>query len=121
MGTVALTYIASSIQNSGAAANLAERNKEALYEDLTSNNAFQPLAFDNGTTGGRNTQVCVTALSSNPGVYEEKRATFLRQRISMEIQWANATCVRGNSVIKNSLGEITLPNALKYPVFFVRF
>lgn len=42
-------------------------------------------------------------------VSEEKRATeFLRRRISLEIQRENATCVRGISVVKNSLGEITL-------------
>lgn len=92
--TVTLTYIAGTTQNSGAAANLAERNKKALYSDLTSSYALQFLAFETMGPWGEKIRKFVSQLGRPiQEVSEEKSATkFLRQRISSETQWGRHLC-----------------------------
>ena len=98
---------AGSVCNPGTAA--AEERKIDKYKDLVNDGyLFQPLAFEIQGAAGPSTEVFVSKLCKNLSICtEEPRAgIFLKQRISLAIQIANAACVFGTINDKIFFDEI---------------
>ena len=88
--------IAGSVCNPGTAAAEAEEQKIDKYEEFVNDGyLFQPLAFEIQGAAGPSTVIFLSKLCKNLSIYtEEPRAgSFLKQRISLAIQIANAACV----------------------------
>ena len=89
---------AGSVCNPGTAAAEAEEQKNDKYKDLVDNGyLFQPLVFEIQGTAGPSTENFLSKLCKNLSICtEEPRAgSFLKQRIYLAIQIANAACVLG--------------------------
>ena len=89
---------AMSICNPGTAAAEAEERKNDKYKDLVDDRyLFHPLAFEIKGAAGPSPEIFLSMLCKNLSICtEEPRAgSFLKQRISMAIQIANAACVLG--------------------------
>ena len=99
---------AGSVCNPGTAAAEAEERKIDKYKDLVNDGyLFQPLAFEIQGAAGPSTEVFLSKLRKNLSICtEEPRAgSFLKQRISLAIQIANAACVLGTLNDKITLKE----------------
>ena len=96
---------AGSVCKPGTAAAEAEERKIDKYKDLVNDGyLFQPLAFEIQGAAGPSTEVFCKNLSI---CTEEPRAgSFLKQRISLAIQIANAACVLGTINDKITFDEI---------------
>ena len=84
---------AGSVCNPGTAAAETEEQKIDQYKDLVNDGyLFQPLAFEIQGAAGPSTEVFLSKLCKNLSICtEEPRAgSFLKQRISLAIQIANA-------------------------------
>ena len=100
---------AGSICNPGTAAAEAEERKIDKYKDLVNDGyLFQPLAFEIQGAAGPSTEVFLSKLCKNLSICTEKRraGSFLKQRISLAIQIANAACVLGTINDKITFDEI---------------
>ena len=89
---------AGSVCNPGTAAAEAEEQKIDKYKDLVNDGYhFQPLAFEIYSAAGPSTEFFLSKLCKNLSICtEEPRAgSFLKQRISLARQIANAACVLG--------------------------
>ena len=76
----------------------AEKQKIYKYKDLVNDGyLFQPLIFEIQGAAGPSTEIFLSKLCKNLSICtEEPRAgSFLKQRISLAIQIANAACVLG--------------------------
>ena len=100
--TLAQTYVASTSQLAGAAADAAETRKQRKYEALEDRFIVQPIGFETMGSWGAGARSFLTDVGSRV-----KRATgnqrameFLRQRVSIEIQRGNAAAVMGT--VENS-------------------
>ena len=104
--------IAGSVCNPGTAAAEAEERKIDKYKDLVNDGyLFQPLAFEIQSAAGPSTEVFLSKLCKNLSIStEEPRAgsflKFLKQRISLAIQIANAACVLGTINDKKTFDKI---------------
>ena len=84
--------------NPGTAAAEAEERKNDKYKDLVdAGHLFQPLAFEIHVAAGSSTEFFLSKFCLNLSICtEEPRVgSFLKQRISLAIQVANAVCVLG--------------------------
>ena len=100
---------AGSVCNPGTAAAKAEERKIDKYKDLENDGyLFQPLAFEIQGVAGPSTVIFLSKLCKNLSICtEEPRAgSFLKQRISLAIQIANAACVLGTINDKITFVEI---------------
>ena len=100
---------AGSVCNPGTAAAEAEERKIDKYKNLVNDGyLFQPLAFEIQGAAGSSTEVFLSKLHKNLSICtEEPRAgSFLKQRISLAIQIANANCVLGTLNDKITFNEI---------------
>ena len=100
---------AGSVCNPGTAAAEAEERKIDKYKDLVNDGyLFQPLAFEIQGAAGPRTEIFLSKLCKNLSICtEEPRAgSFLKQRISLAIQIANAACVLGTINDKITFDEI---------------
>ena len=100
---------AGSVCNPGTAAAEAEERKMDKYKDLVNDGyLFQPLAFEIQGAAGPSTEIVLSKLCKNLSICtEEPRAgSFLKQRISLAIQIANAACVLGTINDKIKFDEI---------------
>ena len=98
-----------SVCNPGTAAAEAEEPKSDKCKDLVADGyLFQPLAFEIQSAAGSSTEFFLNKLCKNLSLCtEEPRAgSFLKQRISLTIQIANASCVLGTLNDKTILDEI---------------
>ena len=98
-----------SVCNPCTAAAEAEERKNDKYEDLVDDGyLFQPLAFEIQGAAGHSTESFLSKLCKNLSICtEEPRAgSFLKQRISLAIQIANAACVLGTINDKITFDEI---------------
>ena len=89
---------AGSVCNPGTAAAEAEERKIDKYKDLVNDGyLFQPLALKIQGAAGPSTEIFLSKFCKNLSIcIEEPRAgSFLKQRISLAIQIANAACVLG--------------------------
>ena len=103
------TINAGSVFNPGAAAAEAEERKGYKYKDLVDDGyLFQPLAFEIQGAAGSSTEIFLNKLCKNKSICtEEPRASsFLKQRISLAIQIANAACVLETIEDKINIDEI---------------
>ena len=112
-----------SVCNPGTAAAEAEERKSDKYKDLVDDAyLFQPLAFEIQDAAGPSTELFLSKLCMNLSICtEEPRAgSFLKQRISLAIQIANAACVLGTINDKNNFRRNFLFVTLVYYVFSCR-
>ena len=103
------TINAGSVCNPGTAAAEAEERKNDKYNVFVDDGyLFQPLAFEIQGAAGPSTEICLSKLCKNLSICtEEPRAgSFLKQRISLAIQIANAACVLGTINDKIAFDEI---------------
>lgn len=95
--TMAASYLNMTANNSGAAADQAERHKHNDYIDIKTQYHFTPLAFETFGSVGPETEVFLKKLGKlmkkNTG--EPRSLDFLLQRISIAIQRGNAICIKG--------------------------
>ena len=96
--------------NAGSVCNPeAEEQKIDKYKVLVNDvYPFQPLAFEIQGAAGSSTQIFLSKFCKNLSICtEESRAgRFLKQRISLAIQIANAACVLGTTNDKITFDEI---------------
>ena len=98
---------AGSVCNPGTAAAEAEEQKIGKYKDLVNDGyLFQPLAFEIQGAAGHSTEVFLSKLCKNLSTEEPRAGSFLKQRISLAIQIANAACVLGTINDKITFDEI---------------
>ena len=100
---------ARSVCNPGTAAAEAEERKIDKYKDLVNDGyLFQPLVFEIPVAACPSTEIFLSKLCKNLSICtEEPRAgSFLKQRISLAIQIANAACVLGTINDKIIFDEI---------------
>ena len=115
---------AGSVCNPGTAAAEAEERKTDKYKDLVNDGyLFQPLAFEIQGAVGPSTDVFLSKLSKNLSICTEepRAASFLKQRISLAIQIANAACVLGALNDKNNFQRNFLFVTLVYNIISCRF
>ena len=106
--TLADTYISLTSETPGAAAEKAEKAKIALYEELTLDYEFSPIAIETFGSWGQNGHSLVKEIGQKLcDITGEKRSTFyLFQRISMAVQRGNATSILGTVSSSSNLDEI---------------
>ena len=94
--TVASSYINATSNNSGAAADQAERDKHNHYIDLKNQFCFTPLAFESFGSIGPETVIFLSKLGKlmKRQTGEPRSLEFLLQRISIAIQRGNAVSIR---------------------------
>ena len=93
----------------GTAAGETEEQKNAKYIDLVDDGyLFQPLAFDIQGAAGPSTEIFLSKLCKNLsiGTEEPRASSFLKRRISLAKQIANAACVLGTINDKITFDEI---------------
>jgi len=96
ISTLADSYLHTSAQTAGGAADLAASRKEAKYSDLPSSYIFQPLAFE--TLGPLS--ACTTAFVTELGrrlsqsTDDSRETAFLFQRLSVAIQRFNSVLIQ---------------------------
>merc|ERR1712228_622294 len=83
--TLAGTYISSTSEIPGSAAERAEKSKMALYQELTNDYIFTPIAIETYGSWGKQGHSLVKEIGQKlHGITGDKRSTFyLFQRISM--------------------------------------
>ena len=114
---------AGSVCNPGTAAAEAEERKIDKYKDLVIDGyLFQPLSFEIQGAAGPSTEMFLSKLCKNLRICtEEPRAgSFLKQRISLAIQLANASCVFGTINAKITFDEVFLFVTLVYYIISCR-
>jgi hypothetical protein len=98
--TLAESYINSSAQSSGAAAQIADERKTSKYSFLPQNYLFQPIAFETlgpiNSTGSEFLSDLGGRLEQVSGDARER--SFLYQRLSVIVQRFNAVAFRGSFV-----------------------
>ena len=95
--TLANSYIPLTSEMAGKAAEKAEKSKIALYEELTNDYIFTPVAVETFGSWGRLGHDLIKEIGRRLCIITgDKRSTFyLFQRISMSIQRGNAASVLG--------------------------
>ena len=107
--------ITGSLRNPGTAAAEAEEQKINKYKDFVDDGClFQPLAFEIQGLTGSSIEIFSIKFCENLSICtEEPRAgRFLKQRISLSIQIANAACILGKINDKRTFDELFLFVAL---------
>ena len=106
--TLADTYISLTSETSGSAAERAEKAKNALYQELTNDYQFTPIAVETFGSWGHQGHSLVKEIGQKLcDITGDKRSTFyLFQRISMAIQRGNASSVLGTVSSSSNMEEI---------------
>jgi hypothetical protein len=107
--TMAISYIADSINAAGSAAAAAEQRKIHHYRELVEGRfIFGPLAFETFGPWGPECKLLIGEIGRKitERTGEKRSSEFLRQRISIEIQRGNAACVFGTHKASRGLDEI---------------
>ena len=114
---------AGSVCNPGTAVTEAEERKNDKYKDLVVDGyLFQPLAFEIQGAAGPSTEIFLSKLCKNLSICtkEPRAGSFLKQRISLAVQIANAACVLGTINDKITFDEFFLFLTLVYYIFSCR-
>ena len=108
MSTLADSYISLTSESPGSAAERAEKAKTALYEELTNDYKFIPIAVETFGSWGQQGHSLVKEIGQKLSeITGEKRSTFyLFQRISMAIQRGNAACIVGTAPVSEGMEEV---------------
>ncbi|XP_055327217.1 uncharacterized protein LOC129580633 [Paramacrobiotus metropolitanus] len=106
--TFATSYVASSSEAAGSAADDAETRKRNLYSELTDRHFFEPIALETMGSCGGSTRHFINEVGRRIKEQTgEARATeFLWQRLSVEIQRGNAASVLGTVGCSKQLEEL---------------
>lgn len=106
--TLALSHLAASTSTVASAANQAERLKRRKYDEIKPNYLFCPLGFETfGPWGIEATSLLHEIGKRIRAQNEERRSTeFLRERIGIDIQRGNASCVLGTRPFSDNLDEL---------------
>jgi hypothetical protein len=107
----ASSYRSAALGAAGSVALLAEARKRERYVDLLDEYVFVPLAFETTGTFGPEalalTKRIGRAITTRTG--EERATSFIRQRISVEIQRGNAQAIMETQPELGSLHEAVEP------------
>ena len=106
--TLADSYIQLTSKSAGSAAEKAEKLKIDLYEELTNDYIFCPVAVETFGSWGQKGHSLITEIGKKLfDITGEKRSTFyLFQKISMAIQRGNAASILGTVGSSRDLDEI---------------
>ncbi|GAU93516.1 hypothetical protein RvY_05446 [Ramazzottius varieornatus] len=90
--TLAQTYLQGSTNQVGCAANQAEENKRRKYEELEGRYLFCPVEFETYGVFGNEARELVEKIRRKVAARtgEPRSLSFLKQKISVEIQRGNA-------------------------------
>ncbi|GAV09243.1 hypothetical protein RvY_18815 [Ramazzottius varieornatus] len=106
--TLARTYLQGSTNQVGYAANQAEEKKRRKYEELEGRYLFCPVGFETYGVFGNEARELVEKIGKKVAARtgEPRSLSFLKQKISIEIQTGNAACVFGTFGHSRGLEEI---------------
>ena len=106
--TVAQSYVKTTRSTAGAAADQAEEFKMQKYRILSDRYHFKPLGFETFGSWGQSAVEIIGQIGRRIGeeTGEPRSLSFLRQRISIEIQRGNASFVLGTFKFNKGLDEI---------------
>ena len=106
--TLADTYVSTNSKTSRKAAERAEKSKMILYEKLTKDYIFTPIAIETLGSWGKQGHELVKEIGRKIcEVTGERRSSFcLLQRISMAVQRGNAASILGTVSSSSNLEEI---------------
>ena len=106
--TVAQSYVKTTRSTAGGAADQAEELKMQKYRILSDRYHFKPLGFETFGSWGQSAVEIIGQIGRRIGeeTGEPRSLSFLRQRISIEIQLGNATSVLGTFNFNKGLAEI---------------
>ncbi|XP_055330817.1 uncharacterized protein LOC129583125 [Paramacrobiotus metropolitanus] len=106
--TVALSHIAATSKQAGAAAARAEQDKVAKYQELTRDYLFRAFGVETLGPLGPDASRLVTEVGKmiQQETGEVRAMEFLRQRISIDIQRGNAASVMGTAPVSANLDEM---------------
>ena len=101
-------YIKPTRTAAGPAANQAEEFKLQKYRTLADRYHFKPLGFETFGSWGQSALEVIEQIGRRMGeeTGEPKSLSFLRRRISIEIQRGNATSLLGTFKFNKGLDEI---------------
>ena len=108
MDTVAQSYIKATRTTAGAVADQTEEFKLQKYRTLADRYHFKPLGFETFGSWGQSAVEVIGQIRRRIGeeTGEPKSLSFLRRRISIEIQRGNATSLLGTFKFNKGLDEI---------------
>ncbi|XP_055348359.1 uncharacterized protein LOC129595388 [Paramacrobiotus metropolitanus] len=106
--TVALSHIAATSKQAGAAAARAEQDKVAKYRELTRDYLFRAFGVETLGPLGPDASHLVTEVGKmiQQETGEVRATEFLRQRISIDVQRGNAASVMGTAPASANLDEM---------------
>ena len=106
--TLADSYIPLTSRQAGLAAERAEKAKIKLYQELSRDYLFTPIAIETLGSWGQLSHGLIKEIGQKiRDITGERRSSFyLFQRISMAIQRGNAASVLGTVVSTSKLDEI---------------
>ncbi|XP_055347966.1 uncharacterized protein LOC129595079 [Paramacrobiotus metropolitanus] len=106
--TVALSHIAATSKQAGAAAARAEQDKVEKYPDITPDYLFRAVGVETLGPLGPDASRMVTELGQmiREETGEIRAIEYLRQRFSIEIQRGNAASVMGTAPASANLDEM---------------
>ena len=106
--TLADSYVPATSKNPGKAAERAEKVKFGLYEELSKDFIFTPIAIETLGSWGQEGHSLIKEIGRKiRDITGEKRSTFyLFQRISIAVQIGNAASVMGTVGSRSKLEEI---------------
>ena len=96
VNTVAASHIDSAASRDGAPSESAENKKRSKYSSLGNNYQFNPVAIETMGPWGPNAEdfICEIGKRLSNVTGDPRSTAFLRQRISMAVQWGNAICIK---------------------------
>ena len=102
------SYISVTSQTPGSAAEKAEKAKMNLYQELTKDYEFSPIAVETFGSWGSESHKLVKEIGKKvmEETGEKPSSFYLFQSISMAIQRGNASCVLGTIPHTEGLEEI---------------
>ncbi|OWA54844.1 hypothetical protein BV898_19237 [Hypsibius exemplaris] len=106
--TMADSYIGGSLITAGHASTKAEEKKNTRYQNIMDRVLFGPLAFETFGPWGPETKTLIGEIAEKmkEQTGAKRSLEYLRQRISIEIQRGNATCVFGTHPFSRGLDEV---------------
>ena len=92
-----MSYVATTSQQAGAAADAAANQKQRKYHALENRFIVQSIDFETMGSWGADAKACHTEVGTRvkQATGNVRSMEFLRQRVSMEIQRGNAAAVMG--------------------------
>ena len=108
VNTVAASHIKSAASRVGAPSELAEDKKRKKYLALGNLYKFTPVAIETLGPWGPTADSFIRELGKRLSLVtgDPRSADFLRQRISLALQWGNAVCIKQSLPAGKDFNEI---------------